>query len=156
MKCCNCNVVLAVDIAGVTCQGLHGVCVCGVGKMAKDIGITICKSIVVSFLPCLVAFLAFHPFHFFLMFFFVTCFCCFFGGQKTMDRCGCTVAACSYIIQTIATQMYNYSRDSYSSKTTTDNCKAMWAKIAGRRNTQHRKRGGYRLYLMHIIKVSQV
>ena len=46
--------------------------VCAVGKMAKDIGMTIRKSIVVSFLPCLVAFLAFHPymfFHFFLCFF---------------------------------------------------------------------------------------
>ena len=39
-----------------------GVCVCAVGKMAKDIGMTIRKSIVVSFLPCLVAFLAFHVF----------------------------------------------------------------------------------------------
>ena len=37
------------------------VCVCAVGKMAKDIGMTIRKSIVVSFLRCLVAFLAFHP-----------------------------------------------------------------------------------------------
>ena len=32
------------------------VCVCEVGKMAKDIGMTIRKGIVVSFLPCLVAF----------------------------------------------------------------------------------------------------
>ena len=32
--------------------------------------------------------------------FVVTCFCCFFGGgggEKTMDRCGGTAAACSYI-----------------------------------------------------------
>ena len=77
------------------------VCVCAhaVGKMAKDIGMTIHKNIVVSFLPCLVAFLALHPymfFHFFLCLF-VTCFCCFFGREKTMDRCGCTAAACSYI-----------------------------------------------------------
>ena len=76
------------------------VCACAVGKMAKDIGITIRKSIVVSFLPCLIAFLAFHHcmfFHFFL-YFFVTCFCCFFGGgEKTIHRCGCTAAACSYI-----------------------------------------------------------
>ena len=38
------------------------VCVCAVGKMAKDIGMTIRKIIVVSFLPCLVAFLAYHPY----------------------------------------------------------------------------------------------
>ena len=37
---------------------------CAVGKMAKDIGMTIRKRIVVSFLPCLVAFLAFHPYKF--------------------------------------------------------------------------------------------
>ena len=40
--------------------------------MAKDIGMTIRNSIVVSFLPCLVSFLAFHPymfFHFFKCFF---------------------------------------------------------------------------------------
>ena len=79
------------------CRGL--VCVCAVGKMAKDIGMTICKSIVVSFLPCLVAFLAFHPYMFFHFFkcFFVTCFCCIFGGEKTMDHCGGTAAACNYI-----------------------------------------------------------
>ena len=43
------------------------VCVCVVGKMAKDIRMTICKGIVVSFLPCLIAFWGFHPytFHFF-------------------------------------------------------------------------------------------
>ena len=40
-------------------------CVCAVGKMAKDIGMTIRKSIVVSFLPCLVAFFAFDPYMFF-------------------------------------------------------------------------------------------
>ena len=36
--------------------------------MAKDIGMTICKGIVVPFLPCLVAFWGFRPhmfFHFF-------------------------------------------------------------------------------------------
>ena len=44
------------------------VCVCVVGKMAKDIGMTIRKSIVVSFLPCSVAFLAFHPYMFFHFF----------------------------------------------------------------------------------------
>ena len=36
-------------------------CVCvRSGKMAKDIGMTIRKGIVVSFLPCLVAFWVFH------------------------------------------------------------------------------------------------
>ena len=42
-----------------------------VAKMAKDIGMTIRKGIVVPFLPCLVAFWGFHPymFLFFLMFF---------------------------------------------------------------------------------------
>ena len=34
-------------------------CVRVIGNMAKDIGMTICK---MSFLPCLVALLAFHPY----------------------------------------------------------------------------------------------
>ena len=63
VKCCNCHILLAVDMAGVACQGL--VCVCEVGKMAKDIGMTIRKGIVVSFLPCLVAFWGFYPYMFF-------------------------------------------------------------------------------------------
>ena len=51
--------------------------------MAKDIGMTIRKGIVVPFLPCLVAFWGFHPYMFFLFFlFFVTCFCCFFCGEE--------------------------------------------------------------------------
>ena len=38
------------------------VCVCvEVGKMEKDIGMTIRKGIVVPLLPCLVAFWGFHP-----------------------------------------------------------------------------------------------
>ena len=57
VKCCNCHILLAVDMAGVACQGFCVcVCVCEVGKMATDIGMTIRKDIVVSFLPCLVAF----------------------------------------------------------------------------------------------------
>ena len=46
-----------------------------VAKMAKDIGMTIRKGIVVPFLPCLVAFWGFHPYMFFHFFkcFFVTC-----------------------------------------------------------------------------------
>ena len=65
VKCCNCHIILAVDIAGVACQGFCVcvcVCVCEVGKMAKDIGMTIRKGIVVPFLPCLVAFWGFHPY----------------------------------------------------------------------------------------------
>ena len=51
--------------------------------MAKDIGMTIRKGIVVPFLPCLVAFWGFHPYMFFhfLKCFFVTCFC-FVGRRK--------------------------------------------------------------------------
>ena len=45
------------------CVGV-GVCV-EAGKMAKDIGMTIRKGIVVPFLPCLVAFWGFHPYMFF-------------------------------------------------------------------------------------------
>ena len=91
VKCCNCHILLAVDMAGVACQGLVCVyiyvCVCEVGKMVKDIGMTIRKGIVV-FLPCLVAFWGFHPymfFHFFFYFFCVTCFCCFCGEEKGMN-----------------------------------------------------------------------
>ena len=66
VKCCNCYILLAANMAGVACQGLvcMRVCVCEVGKMAKDIGMTIRKGIVVSFLPCLVAFWGFHPYIF--------------------------------------------------------------------------------------------
>ena len=74
------HILLAVDMAGVAWQGLVcvRVCVCvcvcvcvEVGKMAKDIGMTIRKGIVVPFLPCLVAFWGFHP-HMFFQCFFVT------------------------------------------------------------------------------------
>ena len=59
------------------------VCVCEVGKMAKDIGMTIRKGIVVSFLHCLVAIRGFHPYMFVFIFNFVTCFCCFlWGGER--------------------------------------------------------------------------
>ena len=43
--------------------------------MAKDIGMTIRKGIVVPFLPCLVAFWGFHPYMFFH---FLKCFCYLF------------------------------------------------------------------------------
>ena len=74
------------------------VCVCAVGKMAKDIGMTIRKCIVVSFLPCLVAFLAFHP-YIFVNVFFCNLFCCFFGGggRKPWIVVVATAAACSCI-----------------------------------------------------------
>ena len=61
------HILLAVDMAGVAWQGLVCVCV-EVGKMAKDIGMTIRKGIVVPFLPCLVAFWGFHPYMFFHFF----------------------------------------------------------------------------------------
>ena len=66
-----------------------------VEKMSKDIGMGIRKSIVVSFLPCLVTFWGFYPYmssHFF-KYFFATCFSCFLGEEKY----GCAAAACSYI-----------------------------------------------------------
>ena len=65
------------------------VCVCEVVKMAKDIGMTIRKGIVVSFLPCLVAFWGFHPymfFHFFKMFF-CYLFLLFWGGGERYEWC---------------------------------------------------------------------
>ena len=76
VKCCNCH---AHSIGcGYGWCGMAGIglcaCVCvEVGKMAKDIGMTIRKGIVVPFLPCLVAFWGFHPYMFFHF------FKCFFG-----------------------------------------------------------------------------
>ena len=85
VKCCNYHILSAVDMAGVACQGLVCVCmrVCEVGKMAKDIGMTIRKGIVVSFLPCLVAFGDSIPICSFI-FFNVFCylFLLFFGGEE--------------------------------------------------------------------------
>ena len=75
----------------MACRGLVCLCacvyVCAVGKMAKDIGMTIRKSIVVSFLPCSVAFLAFHPYMFFHFFkinvvFLLLVSVAFLGGRK--------------------------------------------------------------------------
>ena len=62
-------------------------CVYEVRKMAKDIGMTIRRGIVVSFLPCLVAFWGFHSYIFFHFFkcFFVTSFCWFWGEEKGMN-----------------------------------------------------------------------
>ena len=76
------HILLAVDMAGVALVCVR-VCVCvcvcvEVGKMAKDIGMTIRKGIVVPFLPCLVAFLGFHPYIFFQCFLFLL----FFVGRR--------------------------------------------------------------------------
>ena len=49
-------------------------------RLAKDIGMTIRKGIVVSFLPCLVAFWGFHPYMFFL--FFLLLVSVVFWGEK--------------------------------------------------------------------------
>ena len=74
MKCCNCHILMLVWHARDWCVCVRVcvcvyvyvcVCACEVGKMAKDIGITIRKGIVVSFLPCLVVFWGFHPYMFF-------------------------------------------------------------------------------------------
>ena len=65
MMCC--NHLLPVDM-GVACRGGGGVMVHVL--LAKDVGTAIHKRIVVLFLPCLVAFLGFHPYmlHFFKCF----------------------------------------------------------------------------------------
>ena len=49
--------------------GNCGLCV--VGKMAKDVGMAIRKSIMLLFLPCFVAFLGFHPY---MLLHFLKCF----------------------------------------------------------------------------------
>ena len=80
VKCCNCHahsIGCGYGWCGMAGIGLC-VCVCvcvEVGKMAKDIGMTIHKGIVVPFLPCLVAFWGFHPYMFFHFF---KCFCYLF------------------------------------------------------------------------------
>ena len=84
------HILLAVDMAGVAWQGLVCVCVCvcvcvEVGKIAKDIGMTICKGIVVPFLPCLVAFWGFHPYMFFQCFFCYLFLLFFCGEEKGMN-----------------------------------------------------------------------
>ena len=63
VKCCNCHAHSIgcgygwCGMAGIGLCVCVGVCVCvEAGKMAKDIGMTIRKGIVVPFLPCLVAF----------------------------------------------------------------------------------------------------
>ena len=43
VKCCNCHVLSAGDMAGVTCQGLVYMCVCAcvyVCAVEKDIGMS--------------------------------------------------------------------------------------------------------------------
>ena len=62
------------------------VCVCDeVGKMAKDIRMTIRKGVVVPFLPCLVAFWGFHPymfFHFLNVFLLLVSVVFLWGGER--------------------------------------------------------------------------
>ena len=92
-------------------------CVCAVGKMAKDIGMTIRKSIVVSFLPCSVAFLEFHPYTFFQCFFCYLFLLLFWGGgggggggEKTMIVVVAQLQLVpTYIGDSHTVQMYNYS-----------------------------------------------
>ena len=91
VKCCNCHahsIGCGYGWCGMAGIGLCAcVCVCvEVGKMAKDIGMTIRKGIVVPFLPCLVAFWGFHPYMFFHFF---KCFFCYlflliflWGGER--------------------------------------------------------------------------
>ena len=93
-KCCNCHAHSIGCGYGWCGMAGIGLCACAcvgveVGKMAKDIGMTIRKGIVVPFLPCLVAFWGFHPYMFFHFFkcFFVTCFCCFLWGGERYEWC---------------------------------------------------------------------
>ena len=73
VKCCNCHILLAVDMAGVACQGLVCMCVCVCAT---------CKGTVVSFLPCSVAFWGFHPYNYVLSFFLAVGF---WGEEKGMN-----------------------------------------------------------------------
>ena len=87
VKCCNCHILLAVDMAGVAYQGLVCLCVCvEVGKMATDTGMTIRKGDVVSFSTCLAVFLRFHSY---MLFQFFKCFMLLvsvvFCGEKGMN-----------------------------------------------------------------------
>ena len=58
---------------------------CVVGKMANDVGTAIRKSIVVSLFGYFFEIPSLHTSSFLKMFF-VTCFCCFFGGRKFLCR----------------------------------------------------------------------
>ena len=91
VKYCNCHAHSIgcgygwCGMAGIGLCACVGVCVCvEAGKMAKDIGMTIRKGIVVPFLPCLVAFWGFHPYMFFHFFkcFFCYLFLLFFCGEE--------------------------------------------------------------------------
>ena len=53
--------------------------------MAKDIGMTIRKGIVVLFLPCLVASWGFHPYIYVLSFFLLHVSIVFWGEEKGMN-----------------------------------------------------------------------
>ena len=68
-----CNHLLSVDM-GIVC-GVR------VGKMSKDIGMGVRKGIVVLFVPTLFGYFLGIPSLYGFSFFFVTCFCCFLGGE---------------------------------------------------------------------------
>ena len=85
VKCCNCHILLAVDMAGEACQGLVCVCVCvcvcEVGKMAKDIGMT--RVLWYHFYLVWLLFGDSIPICSLIFYnVFVTCFCCFFCGEE--------------------------------------------------------------------------
>ena len=99
----------------------------------------------VSFLSCLVAFLAFHLLYvlsFFKNVFLLLVSVAFLGGEKTMVvavaqlRLAATYIAthhkCTTIVETVIVQR--------APQTT---ARQYGQKIAGSRNIQHRKRGGY-------------
>ena len=81
--------------------------------MAKDVGTAIHKSIVVSFLPCLVAFLGFHPYM--VPHFFKTVFCNFlvvtlrYHTKATssfafiiLETCSCSSHVCKHSVMVVA------------------------------------------------------
>ena len=88
MKCC--NHLLAVDTAVVACREF---------SWSRRTQMEIRQSIVVFFLPCLVTFWDSIPMCSFLFLnIFHDLFLLFvWEGEKSMDGCGCTATACSYI-----------------------------------------------------------
>ena len=70
---------MAVNMAGVACRGLR--CVGGC-KMSNDVGMVICKSIAVLFLPCFLGIPSLHVLSFKKKVFPVTRFCCLSGERR--------------------------------------------------------------------------
>ena len=95
VKCCNCHAHSIgcgymygwCGMAGIGLCACVCVCVCvEVGKMAKDIGMTIRKGIVLPFLPCLVAFWDSVPICSFIFFnVFLLLVSVVFCGEKGMN-----------------------------------------------------------------------